>query len=226
MFNISIKEIKKLEQIKIPDQFGIQNNLNRDDVIKELNKIFKPVLNNFYITFGATKTVLINDTNSYVIKIPFNGEWQTSNIFINFVGANDTTNQKAAKWDYCSNEYIKYQKAITNGFENFFPETKLLTYAGRFPIYIQEQAEVFWDHADLSYISKNNLKRYEKSSTCKQSFLNKDWVLAAINYYGLEETEEFIRYAEDHDLLDDMHEDNLGFCECFPVFLDWAGYHT
>ena len=175
---------------------------------------------------GATKLVLwFASIPDYVIKIPFNGyvigkydeytdKWNDT--YIPFKGAD-------GKWDYCQREVSLYAKAKEKNVDMFFLETILVGEVDNHPIYIQKEGEDYYykDHEDLSYDEIANSK-----ALCRDAgvpCLKENWILDAIQCYGLLKVKEFLKFIHDNKI-NDLHSNNLGYYENKPIIIDYAGY--
>lgn len=175
---------------------------------------------------GATKLVLwFTSLPEYVIKIPFKGYIHTqydekakkwNDIYIPFKGANKS-------WDHCQKEVSLYVKAKEKNVNMFFLETILVGRVDNHPIYIQKIGEGYHykEHEDLSYDEITNSR-----TLCKDAgipCLEENWILDAVQCYGLLKVKEFLKFIHDNKI-NDLHSSNLGYYEDKPIIIDYAGY--
>ena len=187
---------------------------------------------------GVSKCVIVIPESEYVIKIPFNGYWETdeywdeedeewyksdSEEFIPFCGANyDINCEDASDWDYCENELIKYENAVDAGMEEFFAKITFYDYVNNYPIYLQEKVKEYsWNN----YVYSEEAEKTYNSNKELQFRLPRQWAILAIDWYGEERYKEFLQYIKDNDI-NDLHSGNVGFAaNGRPVILDYAGWN-
>ena len=189
---------------------------------------------NISIFRGVSKAAIISENSSYILKIPFNGEYvydydeddneDESEVFKNFYYANNSKNN----WDYCRLELENYKEAEAAGLECFFARTlEYGTTSNGYPVYIQEKVVPSYDiweekiefNSDfLSYISNNR--------HLLKVVYDTEWVASAIYYYGLEKFFQLLNFAENHAyMFSDLHDANYGYrLNGEPVILDFAGW--
>ena len=217
----------------ISPEFGI--NVDYDETSSDLEAIRTFIYDNYKaeVYNGVTKCVIVFDNEDEVIKLPFNGkfeEWyddaedEYKIDFTAFEYANTDVEDASTTWDYCENEYIKYEKAVEDGFAEFLLATRYHGMICGMPVYTQERAETFYDSEYISKTapSEKAIKEYEKMGYAP---MNRDWVVRAIDYYGIRKVVDFIQWAKSNGLTGDLHSGNIGFTtEGRPIILDWAGY--
>ena len=227
-----------LDSIKsIPVEFGIRE---YDDEImygEDLADQIYAAVPSADIYNGCSKCAIVDKACDYVVKIPFNGMWFESyndecsddDYFEEFHYANDIEdNYEARDWDYCENELIKYEKAVDAGFGEFFAETVYYGKIDNTPIYIQEKAMSYskrLSEGDMPNSSKEAQKVYKENKDKLCCYINTDWVILAIAWYGLARVLAFLKYIDEENLDTDLHAGNIGFTESGrPVLIDWAGW--
>ena len=238
--NELVKEIiNKISNI-IPTDFGI--NVDADDESSlTFDDIYDTICNNYKaeVYHGVTKCVIVLKNEDEVIKIPFNGKFEDrydneideyDTDFIPFEYANIDVEDASTTWDYCENEYIKYEKAVEDGYADFLLKTNYCGLINGIPVYTQEKAEEFWSsqYSDTHKIplSKDAISKYKNESSNRfYTSIHHTWVVRAIAYYGAEKVADFLQWAKDNGLAGDLHTGNIGFTsDGRPILLDWAGY--
>lgn len=181
------------------------------------------------VCVGATKACFIEQDKDYVTKIPLGGE-KSGGEFYPFVGTNGIENN----WDYCLKEYEVYQLAKEQGLEDFFAEvTKVGFIQGandtETPAYHQSRvAETSSQHERKSGktdVSDEDIKKLTAVSERTGNFdLPKTWVVAAIDFYGVEKVIQLIYFLKENNL-SDFHGSNVGFMDSqAPVLFDYSSY--
>ena len=235
---------KIIKLIDVPREFGACMDEYDDycEVADDYSYILKDHNIDAEVRFGCTRLVIIPKNSDYVIKIPFNGKFEIEypdpddddygeNVFYRFHNANDIELEDAEDWDYCENEVAKYEDAVSAGFGNFFLDTYLYKYKNGndycYPIYVQKKVNTVCSNmfrTDFKPVSEHTSNYYHEHRldfTC----VNKNWTLAAMEYYGIEKVKSFFQYLVENHLNGDLHSGNVGFnAEGAPVLLDWAGY--
>ena len=189
---------------------------------------------NISILRGVSKAAIISENSSYILKVPFNGEYvyehneddneDENEVFEKFYCANNSKNN----WDYCRLELENYKEAEAAGLECFFARTlEYGTTSNGYPVYIQEKVVPSYDiweekiefNSDfLSYISNNR--------HLLNIVYDIEWVASAIYYYGLEKFFKLLKFAKEHEyMFSDLHDANYGYrLNGEPVILDFAGW--
>ena len=233
----SLKVIEKaLEGATISPYFG--GNYDDDEYAAmdslELD-VYSNLLNDRFEFFnGISKCVIVLEDSDFVVKIPFNGAYQTiwnkdeEEVvdFLHFTEANDINHPDATGWDYCENELIKYEKAQEEGFGKFFAHTEFYRNVSGHPTYLQEKV-VPYSYNDGGPIlpSQQAMKRYENSDVVPRGRTPADWAALLFDFYDAEEVNAFWEYADDNGLTNDLHSENIGFAQDGrPILLDWADW--
>ena len=181
----------------------------------------------YYISRGITKIVIIPKNTDYVIKIPFTGIYHYTDSDELYL---------VAKVDFDEYDVFDIEKQTYN---NLFQESKVAFlpnyFIGTFngiPIYIQEKIKVTCSHhfydATYSYgEKKESVAKIRKESlydddhvdtTCLREFFIAD----LITWYGEEATKWILADCKD---IDDLHGNNYGYTEDGrPVIFDYAGF--
>lgn len=229
-----------LEKLDLPEEFGVEE--NSEENLYDITDIINS--NNAEAAYGATKMVIIPNDADYVIKVPFNGMWydtETKNIygeyeweteFEKFQNANDLElkeedndiDNSCPDDDYCRNELIKYNIAVKYGFSEFFPKTEWFKREGYHDIYIQEKCWTLYgkDQKEVSQKTKDSYEQRKNELICA---ISKEWLLQAIEWYGVDRLIEFLKFANKYRMNEDLHTNNVGFnAEGAPIILDFSGF--
>lgn len=181
---------------------------------------------------GASKLVIIPWGRDYVIKIPFNGEYQCGwdedgkeyDYFEPFCGAHDCLYGD----NYCEAERIAYNDAITDGWDDFFMPIYLVTWKNGYPIYVQERVDCFCndtEDADQASYSSQEARDKLKNNNAGCS-LARLWLASCLTVLdSLDELNEFIQYLRNTEIIQDLHRGNLGYSHGKPVIVDYGGYY-
>lgn len=186
---------------------------------------------------GASKMVIIPKNENYVVKIPFNGYYNSiydedengeekyiDDEFIEFSKAGDENG-----WDYCEVEAKLYEEAEDRNLEQCFAKTEWIGDAHGYPIYKQEKAEIFGMMEDDSIKrrsdeEKNSAKKQLAKEGVNIYHICIDWVLDFIEYYGKEMLYKFMDFLTDFHI-GDLHSDNIGYINGRPVLVDYSGFY-
>ena len=238
-----------LSDVYFPEDFGINNDTDELDCDCEiLSSIDADV--KIQSHYGASKYVLVDNSLSYVIKIPFDGYWETAYIeknyknddeedtdgeediefiFTNFDNAcNDSyADDKIYSNNYCETERRFFKVMNEIGFGVFFAETQYFDTINGKNIYLQEKV-IPYPRLEKGASSPLAVKLSETPhiSVCS------DWIEKAIQYYGEELTKSFINFLSTDDdigqiIAADLHYENYGYREDgSPCILDYSGFYN
>lgn len=185
--------------------------------------------NNLRIDNGMSKLVLIDKSSSFVLKMPIFGEkfqeWDEENYeYLDDYYTEDYSGADSEYGNnYCEDELKKYEKAVEEGFSEFFPKTY---YYGKtnhnIPLYAQERVNS-WDYWDNQDHISDNSKSIAKNVDTR---LPKDFLAACLDFYGFKRTMEFVTWLKDNrEYTSDLHNGNLGKRKNgAPVILDFSGF--
>jgi hypothetical protein len=170
------------------------------------------------------------------VKIPFAGThrrkgpwidtdiWDEDNyIFLPFEGAPYC----ADAWDYCESETILYESAKKFKVEEFFLETEFVGFSCGYPIYKQEKGISFSasDRFSAAITVEECSKAREMCSKSHIAQLPAKWVRDAIECYGEKRVKELLDFIYEEDI-EDLHDDNLGYCNSKPIILDYSNFSS
>ena len=223
------------------EEIGFMDYGTYDTIVERIDGDLRRNLENrfdsYEIETGATKAVIIPKNYDYVIKIPFNGQWDEDAAdydyeageytedfpFVYFQSGDNQYNH----WDYCAREAEIYEEAVRGGVSEFFAATTFWknTY-GNYPMYLQEKCRMY-----------SNNTPTEKSITKAQDIVNNEdtciqcvsWIANFIDFYGLEEYRrltEWLSKEDNYGLINDLVMRNLGYRyrDNAPVIVDYSGY--
>lgn len=177
---------------------------------------------------GATKLVIVPFDRDYVIKIPFNADYE----YTRFEG------MKYASNNYCEVETVIYNFAKELNYQDLFLPVECVyhTIEDKYPIYIQEKVDHFYintgeNDKKKSYNSKA-LKEVDKEfgEDYFNPFFGKlpfDWLAGCllILNYDFKKLRNFLYFLEKYDITD-LHELNFGYTvNNTPVIIDYGGYN-
>lgn len=220
-------------------KLGVPNHLGADEETGECSFIWD-VINDLshkkisvHAEEGASKGVFLIDGCDKVIKVPYDGYWESSydedegydEDFVSFHSANGHNKyfEDDSVWDYCENELEKYKLAVSLGFAEFFPETTFYGYVNDRPIYLQERVKTFYDREDRE--PSAHAKELYKSNGDKFKVANATWVQLLIDRFGLDKVNAFMDFIKEYDMDGDLHTGNIGFkYDGTPCILDFSGY--
>lgn len=156
---------------------------------------------------GASKLVLLDDDNDWVLKIPFS----------------DTVH------DHCKVEVTNYKNAVKEGVEEPFAACCFLTEYENAPCYIMEKVCCDEDTvtSDLYNRSREKLSdKMDEEEICDYlNSIDAEYIYMELlpAYYSekfLQRLHDFIwRYG-----IEDLHTGNLGYRDDKLVFIDYSGY--
>ena len=169
---------------------------------------------------GASKLVVIPEKLDYVIKIPFNSIYN--------IRYGDYTDMSQ---DYCTSEMELYEKVKKENplFANLLLPLTYVEEFTKYDIYIQSKCVTFLDSSVAerkSSYSKESLEKYKSSSLHKFNRLPEEWMAAVFEYLGSEKlVQEFLNVLEKYDITQDLHNNNIGYVNGFPVILDYGSFY-
>ena len=209
-----------LKKLIIPADFG-SDSMNEEQA--SFQSIYEQLDTTVHVNWGATQFVIVFDNADKVAKLPFCGEW-----------VYDEEDEYEAHFesyrnDYCALTEIIYNDAVERGLGNIFADTEYYgeTVDGT-AIYLQEKVDVY-DFADerdtASEDSKRRVRELLFNHECYWRAFERDWLAAAIDYYGEDFLHRLFKFFEEH-RLDDWHDGNYGWRkDGSPVLIDWAGFN-
>ena len=180
------------------------------------------ICEDFYVTSGATKLVIVVDSLPFVIKIPFDGytfwdEYSEEYIFSEFTEANENFYN-----DYCYDELEKIEHIIAYGYGCLVPQTECIGIFNGHYIYLQEKVQPMCECRKVN-ASEESLKKAEKDTTAFCS----NWIAKVFDFYGEEFWNQFITWVEetDLDIFSDCHTGNYGISmDGRPMMFDISGF--
>lgn len=213
-----------IKNLQIPEQFGPHDHDNMDveDFIQEqLPSYLKASVDS-----GVSKVVIIPENFSFVIKIPFNGQflWVEDDDFSEECFFPYQQALSTGSFDYCARELDLIERAQYFGWGFMVPDMQLLTYINGYPVYIQEKVRcgARGQTSNDSLERARMIDRYYKQGP-------EDWRAAIIEKYGESIWCNFVDWCysapEDYNMLDDLHRSNVGITyDGRPVILDVGGF--
>ena len=177
----------------------------------------------FSYNTGISKLVLKPKNKDYVIKIPFSTFYEEEDgEYYSFSCYGDR------KWNACEYEEELYNLAKRYDFEKFFLPIKFVGVTNNYPIYIQAKAEIIYDNIEKyrTYNSSIDTRKILKEKHIGlMSKLVENWFDAVHMLCREDEFVEFLNFLQIHNIIDDLHEANVGFYEGMPVIIDYAGFN-
>lgn len=167
---------------------------------------------NFNVSFGSSKLVIIPKDFNYVLKLPFLYEKDEKSNIIN----------------YCDIEAENYIKAKENGFDNFFAESYYLMTYNEIPCYCMKKvvtSRSFDFAADLidNYILSGMSKRdaYDSVRCLDDEEIVREIFICR---YGIVMVDSLYDFMCDNNI-NDIHDNNVGYDENDNVIIiDYSGY--
>lgn len=244
---VNNKEILKIFENCIFDEELTENNFY-EKILYQLPHNF-----NYDYAYGATKLVILPEDKNYVIKIPFSGffdsiyDEETDDYFEEFSpfkGANQRLDGYI-QWDYCEEESQRFSLAKKEKLNYLFAETKYIGSVSKYPIYIQEKAEILSKNfskkdepllTEKTYERIKNKKRKTKKEknkiyiyeTCeKNDFIcfNMKWLLDLLSFYGKKTFYNFMLFLKENNFNEDLCSSNIGYINKKPVLVDYCGFN-
>ena len=228
--NYNIKDIEKyIQYFTYEERFTSED---ADTFEEELERNLPD--EDFYCESGATKFVIIPANLDYVIKIPFNGqyEWdweEDSDVFTPF--------EEGGKDDY---DYLDLELKILEDWkteeminENFLLVQFLLPIEevdeiNGFSIYIQKKAisytDLYEEDKKVPVSEESRIKVQEISN--REGFYSSlpiDWLASCYN--ELQDEIKMMKFLRSIKYIHDLHRGNIGYCNNIPVIIDYAGYY-
>ena len=215
------------------DEFGY--NLDDDYGLEEMAGDFIDALRHAHIRAdvraGVSKLVIIPDKIDYVIKIPFNGQYEAVYEDGFYTGYDDFipfhragVKFDSCEWDYCETELEIYARARDYAVEGFFDRTEFFVCVNHRPIYIQEKATSMEDWCGEEKESSPEAKNNYCYCKPEHEYIPRDWVEQAIDFYGLDNVIRLKNFIDDY-CLRDFHAGNIGYTfEGKPIIIDYAGW--
>lgn len=207
---------------------GITEMNYHTNIIQHLPKDFY-----FKYEFGVSKLVIIPIDEDFVIKIPFIGEYDYDRCeTVNFACAN---NDDKKCWDYCFTEVLYYHEAKKYKAAEILAKSRYIGTVQNYPIYIQQKVETYYSHFcngnnnsnsdDVFEPKEMDLKEktfYSKCSEKNIDVFNIKWMMDVFDYYGEKKFDKIMKFVS---LLNDLHNNNIGYIGTRPIILDYAGWN-
>lgn len=176
---------------------------------------------NFDWEDGATKLVIIPENTDYVIKIPFNAEYDEYDKEYHEYSQN-----------YCETERSLYNKILfeTNPlFAQFFLPLTFVEEFKNWEIYIQPKCQAYNNTGEKERSKSYSVNSMEKVKSKKLRYyiaLPEDWLAAVTEVLkDVRLVKEFIDVLDEYDITNDLHQGNFGYCNGKPVIFDYAGFY-
>ena len=172
---------------------------SQDDFYSAKNQLMKMGNTSYYLDCGATKAVIIDDSNKdFVIKIPFSG----------------------LEEDYCEKEVEHYEAAQEYNVPGLFAAIEYIEEWRGAPIYLQEYIRGIGAEAEFK-----TLDSIESSRNSDYYYGEDDEAIydAIEIQYSLETFDNFRSLVDDYGI-NDFHFGNVGYRDGRIVFVDYSGY--
>ena len=201
---------------------------------------------------GVSKLVLIFKGLDFVVKIPFTGstyydehydedteEWvsneEPTEEYFNLENAPDCVLDRFSKdcWDYCDIECDRFHLASDVGLSDCFAKTEFLGWVNHIPVYIQQRAIMFQDDearnsrdsSGIEYDSEENVSKVDTLREKTDLWVDRDWTLDFIHYYGETVFEKFAEFCKKWDI-EDLHNGNIGYVGGRPCLVDYSSWYS
>lgn len=200
-FNIGFKEAFENEAMR-----RWLYDLSDNDLLCDMDILFD----------GCTKYVFLFEDVDYVVKV----------------------SRKGLKYDYCALECENYQKAINAEVENYFAWTEFLTEIKGIKFYVQERVDcdLYDFNDDMLYYAEKIYNRsgyidqdeeLDENSVCDILWdmvddFDEESRLNAVFGEGYE-TQKLVGFCSQNKI-NDLHQNNFGIKNDFPVIIDFSGY--
>ncbi len=185
-----------------------------------------------WIKNGISKIVIsYSCLPNYVIKVPFKGQYSDYNDEAEFFtyASCEKPYKNINSWDYCESEANCYQDAKEYyDLGDMFAKTEYLGEIENIPIYISEKITMLMSDMNVKDSDKHT-EKIAKSLRSKYeidySFCEGDGLLAFINCYGEERTEDLVSFLEEYGV-SDLHDGNIGYDLYGNVkIIDYSGWY-
>lgn len=158
--------------------------------------------------------------------------WGYEDHYYDFTGAGGEEGEKnwkniQNKWDYCEAEVWLYNKAVQEGVDICFAETRLLGYIAGHPIYTQTCANIFGNLSTTRkpYSKEAIASTKEACSRIDGWCFNVVWLTDFILYFDDDMFQKFMEFIKKYGILD-LHNGNVGYIDDVPVLVDYSGYDS
>ena len=170
----------------------------------------------FFISSGCSKLVIVPKNRSYVIKIPWTGVYTNTTEYGDNV--EDTFDYEL---NYCPMEdEINYYNDVDEEARQYLVENEFVgLYNDSIPIYVQEKVK----HIGWGAATNTSVSNKFSAKVCVYS-LGAKIVKMIVEQLGYDEG---FRIVRELDSIDDLHSGNYGFDKYgnFKI-IDYAGYHV
>lgn len=196
---------------------------------------------------GASKGVLIFETQDIVIKIPFaaaeydEGQyqydkeaWEAEEIkeepnledyVYDLSQAENFFIETSGCWDYCELECGIYAEAVKEGLEAYFAKEECVAKVRGYPIYSQILVSPY--NEDIRSHSRSEEERKKTSASCSRmgvDCFNANWITDFFECYGEDEFKRLSNFLEKL-CIHDLHSGNIGYLGHYPILLDYSNYN-
>ena len=206
--------------LDLPEQFGGSEDFDASEYEMKFSDFIKE---DFYVSCGVSKMVIVVDSLPIVIKIPFNGRWEEDwneedeLYFYEFENACDDDCT-----DYCLDELEKTTSIQEEGYGYFVPDMMGIgRFCGR-EIYIQEKVKPLCECSRLQ-TTEDSLNKAQR----QRNVFRNDWIARVFDLYGEDTWNKFLEFVRtwEPEVLSDMHSGNYGVTlDGAPVLFDLAGF--
>ena len=228
--NYNIKDIEKYIQY-----FNYEEHFTSEDAYCFEEELERNLPNeNFYCETGATKFVIIPENLDYVIKIPFNGQYDYSwgeedDAFVPFEqGGKDYYDYLDLEVTLLKEWKEKEMKRDDFLLVKFLLPIESVDEINGFTIYIQKKAISYSDlyeegrKVPVSGESKKKVTEISKRENLYNN-LPLDWLASCYN--ELNDEIEMTKFLRSINCISDLHRGNIGYCGNTPVIIDYGGYY-
>ena len=211
------------EIMDLVSELGLYDGVNfSEDVCDEF--VGQIERDDFSYNTGISKLVLKPEGRDYVIKIPFSTFYEEEDgEYYSFSCYGDR------KWNACEYEEELYNLARGYDFERFFLPVVFVGVVNDYPIYIQAKADIIYEDRDKyqKYHSSIDTKKILKEKHIGlMSKLVENWFDAVRMLCEEDEFIGFLNFLQvNNNMIEDLHEANVGFYNGMPVIVDYAGFN-
>ena len=184
-------------------QEQIANNFKQILKFKRGKDCKTPLNIDSYFESGCYKGVIVPcDDNDFVIKFPLVNSLE------------DIEN--------CEEEFRRSQKIEQAGFGDLIAKISSLGKIKGTNFYLQEKAITLYDGGSF-YNKEDSRPDVSQLYDFLDFYPNFYWLIDLVDYCGYERAKKFLLFLQENGMMQDLHDNNIGYIDNRPVLIDYAG---
>lgn len=185
-------------------QKQIKKNFKQIKLFREFRTDINTPLNiDSYFTSGFYKGAIVPcDDNDFVIKFPLTSDRDDE--------------------DNCKEELRRSKLIEAAGFGDLIAKTKSIGKIKGVNFYMQEKAVTIYDNGSF-YNKEEPRPDVSRLYDFLDFYPNFYWLIDLVDYCGYDRAKSFLLFLQENGMMQDLHDNNIGYIGNRPVLIDYAG---